>query len=147
MVRMAVRRGSCCSRVVQDLHMVGGDKMPRWNIHEVIQKYGEHVYRDYEGFHDEETAERVKELVVMYTECLYFKDEEGNIKHEFVEVARDIVSNLLLEQMEYDEDTDIHDDIWNERTILLVDAVSSFLTVTEWTKSGVDWKAIERGEG
>jgi len=119
----------------------------RWNIHSLIQRYGKDVYRDYEGFYGEEVAERVKELVVKYTEAIYYKDADGNFNEEFVEAVRDLVSNLLVEQMEYDEDTDLYAEEWEMRTAMLVDAVSNLLTTTEWTKSGVDWKAIERGEG
>jgi len=115
----------------------------RWNIPELIKKYGEHVYRDYEGFHEEEEAEFVKTIVTQFTENLYFQDEQGNWNTEVIEALRDIVANLLLEQMEHDEDHSIIHPIWGDRAMILVDAVYAMLTVTEWTKSKVDWKQYE----
>jgi hypothetical protein len=115
--------------------------MTRWNIIKTMEQ-GEEIYRDYEGFYSEETTERVTTLVL--THVAPYENIRGNIPKEML---LDITANLLVEFMEYDEDTPLESDKWDDRTIHLIHAVYEMLQTREWTKSGINWEdeAIARG--
>jgi len=120
----------------------------RWNMHEVLNRFGKDTYRDYEGFVDEVTKELVIRKVVEITQNVEHY-EDGKPVPEFKRLLRDILSNLLLERIDVegislDEDAYEYNEAYVTNIVItMVDVVIELISVTEWTRSGIDWDAEE----
>ena len=107
----------------------GGEGMKKsyWDLVLTVEKYGDEVCRDFEGFLDAEGVGEIERKVRTALDKLELEDE-------FRQVVGDVVANLVYEEMDQGDY-----EFTDEEVVELVYMVSEILKCRFWIRSGIEW--------